>query len=99
MIKYIEEQMNSFKDEEDEENIKILKILAEDKKNDNGVIKAFGISNLMKITSESVKKGIESSCIESLIEKGVKILKDEFEENIKFFQVQNLILCQISFLN
>ena len=36
----------------------------------------------MKITSESVKKGIESSCIESLIEKGVKILKDEFEENI-----------------
>ncbi len=74
--------MNSFKDEEDEENIKILKILAEDKKNDNGVIKAFGISNLMKITSESVKKGIESSCIESLIEKGVKILKDEFEENI-----------------
>ena len=82
MIKYIEEQMNSFKDEEDEENIKILKILAEDKKNDNGVIKAFGISNLMKITSESVKKGIESSCIESLIEKGVKILKDEFEENI-----------------
>ncbi len=82
MIKYIEEQINSFKDEEDEENIKILKILAEDKKNDNGVIKAFGISNLMKITSESVKKGIESSCIESLIEKGVKILKDEFEENI-----------------
>ena len=42
MIKYIEEQMNSFKDEEDEENIKILKILAEDKKNDNGVIKVFG---------------------------------------------------------
>lgn len=36
----------------------------------------------MKNTSESVKKGIESSWIESLIEKGVKILKDEFEDNI-----------------
>ncbi len=42
MIKYIEEQINSIKDEENEENIKILKILAEDKKNDNGVIKVFG---------------------------------------------------------
>ena len=81
MIKYIQREIESIK-EEDNENIKILKVLAEDKKNDNGIIKAFGISNLMKETSEIVKKGIESSCIESLMKQGENILKEEFKENI-----------------
>ena len=81
MIRYIKEELEKIKEEENE-NIKILKVLAEDKKNDNGIIKAFGISNLMKETSESVKQGIESSCIESLMKQGEKILKKEFEEII-----------------
>ena len=81
MIKYIKGEIESIKNEDDE-NIKILKVLAEDKKIDNGIIKAFGISNLMKETSEIVKKGIESSCIESLMKQGENILKEEFKENI-----------------
>ena len=81
MIKYIKGEIDLIKDDENE-NIKILKVLAEDKKNDNGIIKSFGISNLMKETSESVKQGIESSCIESLMKQGEKILKEEFVENI-----------------
>lgn len=81
MIKHIKGGIDSIKDDENE-NIKILKVLAEDKKNDNGTIKSFGISNLMKETSESVKQGIESSCIESLMKQGEKILKEEFVENI-----------------
>lgn len=81
MIKYIKGEIDSMKEDENE-NIKILKVLAEDKKNDNGIIKSFGISNLMKETSESVKQGIESSCVESLMKQGEKILKEEFEENI-----------------
>ena len=85
MIKYIKGEIESIK-EEDNENIKILKVLAEDKKNDNGIIKAFGISNLMKETSEIVKKGIESSCIESLIQRGDNILKEEFKKNINYLK-------------
>lgn len=88
MIKYIGEEINAIK-EEDNENIKILKVLAEDKRNDNGIIKAFGISNLMKETSESVKQGIESSRIESLMKQGEKILKEEFVENINDLKKNN----------
>ena len=95
MIKYIKSELESIQ-KEDDENIKILKVLAEDKKNDNGIVKAFGISNLMKETCESVKQGIESSCIESLMNQGEKILKEEFDENIqnlkKYFFNENLEL-------
>ena len=90
MIKYIEEEINSIKkddEEEDNESIKILKVLAEDKKNDNGVIKAFGISNLMKETSKLVKLGIESSCIESLIKQNEKIIRKEFDDNINDLKI------------
>ena len=71
MIEYIKAELNSLK-KEDIENIKIVKVLAEDKKNDNGIIKAFGISNLMKEISESSKQGIESSYIEYLMKQGEK---------------------------
>ena len=81
MINYIKQEITPKKDEE-EINIKIVKVLAEDMKNDNGIIKAFGISNLMKETCESTKQGIESSCVESLMKQGEKILKEEFKENI-----------------
>ena len=81
MINYIKQEITPKKDEE-EINIKIVKVLAEDMKNDNGIIKAFGISNLMKETCESTKQGIESSCVESLMKQGEKILMEEFKENI-----------------
>ena len=38
--------------------------------------------NLMKETSDIVKFGIESSCVESLMKQGEKILKNEFNEII-----------------
>ena len=95
MIKYIKNELESGQ-KEDDINIKILKVLAEDKKTDNGIIKAFGISNLMKETCESVKQGIDSSCIESLMNQGEKLLKEEFDEIIqnlkKYFFNENLEL-------
>ena len=96
MIKYIKSEIETIKNDGNENAIKILKVLAEDKKTDNGVIKAFGISNLMKETSDIVKFGIESSCVESLMKQGEKILKNEFNEIIanlkKYFFNDNLTL-------
>ena len=94
MISYIKIEIESIKNDENENSIKILKVLAEDKVTDNGTIKAFGISNLMKETSEAVKFGIESSCTESLIKLAEKMLKIEFDENIndlkQYFFNENL---------
>ena len=64
-------------------DIKILKVLAEDFEHDLGVIKSFGIHNLMEQTFESSKIGIERACTHSLMEEGKEILKEEFKENIK----------------
>ena len=54
MISYIKIEIESIKNDGNENSIKILKVLAEDKVTDNGIIKAFGISNLMKERSEVV---------------------------------------------
>jgi hypothetical protein len=69
--------------EKEENDIKILKVLAEDYEHDLGIIKSFGIHNLMEQTYESAKIGIERACIHSLMENGKKILKEEFNEIIK----------------
>ena len=86
MIKYIEGEINSIEKGNDEEkdngNIKILKVLAEDEKINDIEFKAYGISNLMKVTSELAKHGIESSCFESLIKQTEKIIRKEFDDNI-----------------
>ena len=83
MIKHIEGEINLIKkDEEDNDNIKILKVLAEDEKINDIEFKAYGISNLMKVTSELAKHGIESSCFESLIKQTEKIIRKEFDDNI-----------------
>ena len=83
MIKHIEGEINLIKkDEEDNDNIKILKVLAEDEKINDIEFKAYGISNLMKVTSELAKHGIESSCFESLIKQTEKIIRKDFDDNI-----------------
>ena len=68
--------------EQSENDIKILKVLAQDFKNDLGVIKSFGIHNLMEQTFQNAKIGIERACIHSLMEKGKNMLRDEFDEII-----------------
>ena len=65
--------------EEANNNIKFLKVLAKESENDFGVVKFFGIYNLVNETCESSKIGIESSCIHSLMEQGQKILKEELK--------------------
>jgi len=70
-------------DENEGNDIKILKVLAEDYEHDLGVIKSFGIHNLMEQTYESAKIGIERACTHSLMEQGKEILKEEFNEIIK----------------
>ena len=70
-------------DENGGNDIKILKVLAEDYEHDLGVIKSFGIHNLMEQTYESAKIGIERACTHSLMEQGKEILKEEFNEIIK----------------
>jgi len=64
-------------------DIKILKVLAEDYENDFGIVKSFGIHNLMEQTYESAKIGIERACTHSVMEQGKEILKEEFNEIIK----------------
>ena len=99
MIDYIKEELKTISKEDNEkdnnEQIKVLKILAEDYESDNGFyLNSFGIYNLMKETSDSVKQGIESSCIQSLMYEGENLLKEELKEiinelNIKFFKNLN----------
>jgi hypothetical protein len=74
MMKNIKNKLENIKKlngfhEKSENDIKILKVLAQDFKNDLGVIKSFGIHNLMEQTSQSAKIGIERACIHSLMEK------------------------------
>ena len=76
------QKLNGF-DEDRVNDIKILKVLAEDFEHDLGVIKSFGIHNLMEQTLESSKIGIERACTHSLMEEGKEILREEFNENIK----------------
>ena len=88
-------KLNGFDDKKDND-IKILKVLAEDYQHDFGTIKSFGIYHLMEQTYESAKLGIERACIHSLMEQGQNILKEEFDENIrrlktKIFENQNVI--------
>ena len=64
-------------------DIKILKVLAEDYEHDFGIVKSFGIHDLMEQTYESGKIGIERACTHSLMEHGQEILKEEFQEIIK----------------
>ena len=64
-------------------DIKIVKVLAEDYDNDFGTVKSFGIHNLIKQTSESAKIGIERACNHSLMEQGKEMLQEEFNEIIK----------------
>ena len=81
----------------EENDIKILKLLAENYRSDLGEIKSFGIHNLMEQTYESAKIGIERACIHSLMEQGKNLLKEEFDENLqtlknKIFQTKNEII-------
>ena len=74
--------MNGF-EEKGVNDIKILKVLAEDYEHDFGIVKSFGIHDLMEQTYESGKIGIERACTHSLMEHGQEILKEELQEIIK----------------
>ena len=52
-------------DGKEQNDIKILKVLAEDYETDYGVVKSFGIHNLMEQTYLSGKIGIERACTHS----------------------------------
>ena len=77
-----ERKLNGF-NEKGGNDIKILKVLAEDYENDFGTVKSFGIHNLMEQTYSSAKIGIERACTHSLMEQGKEILKEEFNDIIK----------------
>ena len=74
--------LNGF-DEKGVNDIKIVKVLAEDFIHTLGTVKSFGIHNLMEQTFESGKIGIERACTHSLMEEGKEMLKEEFGEIIK----------------
>ena len=76
------QKLNGF-DEKGENDIKIVKVLAEDFEHDFGFIKSFGIHNLMEQTYESAKIGIQRVCTHSLMEQRKEILKEEFNELIR----------------
>ena len=88
MIDYIRNEINKIInikgfDNKGGNDIKIVKVLAEDYDNDFGTVKSFGIHNLIKQTSESAKIGIERTCTHSLIEQGKEILSKEFNQIIQ----------------
>ena len=89
--KLIKEKNLNGLDKKKANDIKILKLLAEDSDNDLGVVKSFGIHNLMVQTCESAKIGIESACIHSLMEKGKEMLKEEFNEIIKKYKEKTFV--------
>ena len=83
-------------DGKEQNDIKILKVLAEDYETDYGVVKSFGIHNLMEQTYLSGKIGIERACTHSLMEQGKNFLKEEYHENMhklkhKIFEARNQI--------
>ena len=82
MIEHVKKQIKNF----DENNsIKLLKVLAKPKErknkkaNGNKNVKTLGIYNLMNETLKSSKEGILSSCIDSLMDQGKLLLKEEFK--------------------
>jgi len=88
MIEKVKNKLEKIKNlkeggEKGENEIKILKVLAEDYKHVLGDIKSFGIHNLMEQTCESAKIGIERAITHSLVEQGQELLKEEFNEIIK----------------
>ena len=95
--------MNGF-EEKGVNDIKILKVLAEDYEHDFGIVKSFGIHDLMEQTYESGKIGIERACTHSLMEHGQEILKEDFQEIIKrlkekIFEKKNEIIAKNNFNN
>jgi len=90
--------MNGF-EEKGVNDIKILKVLAQDSEQDLGVVRSFGIHNLMEQTYESGKIGIERACTHSWMEHGKEILKEDFQEIIKrlkekIFEKKNEIIAK-----
>ena len=69
--------------EKEVNDIKILKVLAQNYEHDFGEVKSFGIHNLMEQTSEIAKIGIQRAYTHSLMEIGKNMLKEEFLGIIK----------------
>ena len=76
MIDFVQEKFEQIKDAE----IKVLKILAEEEINEGVVHHPFGIKELLKITCEKSKDGIQNSIIESLMNDGKNSLEKEFKD-------------------
>ena len=82
MIEHVKKQIKNF---DENNNIKLLKVLAKPKErknkkaNGNKNVKTLGIYNLMNETLKSSKEGILSSCIDSLMDQGKLLLKEEFK--------------------
>ena len=88
MLKHVqnefEKKKNNYLFEDKKENdIKFIKLLA---KKSKVLKKSYGIFNLMNETCESAKLGIERACIQSLLEQGQKLLKEEFQGIIDNFK-------------
>lgn len=89
MIDFVQEKFEQIKDAE----IKVLKILAEEEINEGVVHHPFGIKELLKITCEKSKDGIQNSIIESLMNDGKNSLEKEFKDCIS--NLKNNILNSI----
>jgi len=93
-LKYVQNEFNKKKyinvfEENKENDVKFLKVLAKKYKINNGEIKSYGIFNLMNETCQCAKIGIERACIQSLLEQGQKMLKEEFIDIINNFKQKN----------
>ena len=76
MIDVVQEKCEEIKDAD----IMVLKILSEEEINDGVIHHPFGIKELLKITCEKSKDGIQNSIIESLMNEGKNSLEKDFKD-------------------
>lgn len=82
-IEYTKNLIKSMKNENISKNIKVCKVLCKEDYGGEDMIPPYGIHELMEKTYESVKIGMESSFIESLLVKAKDFMKKKYLQKIE----------------
>ena len=82
-IEYTKSLIKSMKVENISKNIKLCKVLCVEDVGGREMIPSYGIQELMEKTYESVKRGMESSFIESLLVKAKDFMKKKYLQKIE----------------
>ena len=82
-IEYTKNLIKSMKNENISKNIKVCKVLCKEDFGGEDMIPPYGIHELMEKTYESVKIGMESSFIESLLVKAKDFMKKKYLQKIE----------------